>query len=123
MPEMFRATETLHYHPELRASTAIITDGRYSGATRGPAIGHVSPEAAVGGPIALIEDDDIIDINVPERTLRLVGVKGKRESGDEMAAVLEKRRAVWKNQSPEYNGVLGLFTRYAGDTASGATLL
>lgn len=123
MPEMFRATETLYYHPELRASTAIITDGRYSGATRGPAIGHVSPEAAVGGPIALIEDDDIIDINVPERTLRLVGVKGKRESGDEMAAVLEKRRAVWKNQSPEYNGVLGLFTRYAGDTASGATLL
>lgn len=123
MPEMFRATETLHYHENLRASTAIITDGRYSGATRGPAIGHVSPEAAGGGPIALIEDDDIIDINVPERTLNLAGVKGQRLSADEVAAVLEKRRAVWKNQAPEYSGVLGLFTRYAGDTASGATLL
>lgn len=123
MPEMFRATETLHYHENLRASTAIITDGRYSGATRGPAIGHVSPESAVGGPIALIEDDDIIDINVPERTLNLAGVKGQRLSADEVAAVLEKRRAVWKNQAPEYSGVLGLFTRYAGDTASGATLL
>ena len=123
MPEMFRATETLHYHPELRSSTAIITDGRYSGATRGPAIGHVSPEAAVGGPIALIEDDDIININVPKRTLQLIGINGERLSGDEVSAVLEKRKHYWKNLSPNYNGVLGLLTRCAGETSSGATLL
>ena len=73
MSEMFRATEVLYTHPELRASTAIVTDGRYSGATRGPAVGHVTPEAACGGPIALIENGDLIHINIPNRTLDIIG--------------------------------------------------
>ncbi len=55
----------------LGSSVALITDGRFSGASRGASIGHVSPEAAVGGPIALVEEGDIIKINIPELTLQL----------------------------------------------------
>ncbi|MFR2054660.1 MAG: dihydroxy-acid dehydratase [Collinsella sp.] len=68
MPEMFYTTEAIASDPELGASIALITDGRFSGASKGPAIGHVSPEAAVGGPIALIEEGDLIQINIPERS-------------------------------------------------------
>ena len=56
MPEMFYTTEAIASDPELSASIALITDGRFSGASKGPAIGHVSPEAQEGGPIALVED-------------------------------------------------------------------
>ncbi len=122
MPEMFRATEVLYTHPELRASTAIVTDGRYSGATRGPAVGHVTPEAACGGPIALIENGDLIHINIPNRTLDIIGKNGKMLSGDEVEKMLEQRRSVWKNQVVEHKGVLGLFCRNAGATATGATI-
>lgn len=122
MPEMFRATEVLYTHPELRASTAIVTDGRYSGATRGPAIGHVTPEAAVGGPIALIENGDIISIHVPERKLNMVGCDGELLSAAEVGEILEKRKKAWKNKAAPRKGVLGLFGKYAGPTASGATL-
>ena len=63
--------------PKLASSVALITDGRFSGASRGPVIGHVSPEAAVGGPIALVEQDDLIQIDVHNRKLAIVGVKGE----------------------------------------------
>lgn len=122
MPEMFRATEVLHTYPQLRASTAIVTDGRFSGATRGPAIGHVTPEAACGGAIAFIEDDDIIRIHVPNRTLDLIGCKGKELSSQEVERILKERKEKWVNKTPEYKGVLGLFTRCAGETSQGATL-
>ena len=69
----------------LGSSVALITDGRFSGASRGASIGHVSPEAAVGGPIALVEEGDIIKINIPELTLQL-------DVSDE---VLEERRKNW----------------------------
>ena len=67
MPEMFYTTEAISSDKELSASIALITDGRFSGASRGPAIGHVSPEAAVGGPIALVEENDLIDIDIEKR--------------------------------------------------------
>ena len=70
----------------LGASVALITDGRFSGATRGASIGHVSPEAAAGGVIALIEDDDIVDINITERKLDV------RVSEQELA----ERKKRWK---------------------------
>ena len=60
MPEMFYTTEAISSDPQLSASIALITDGRFSGASKGPAIGHISPEAAEGGPIALVEENDII---------------------------------------------------------------
>ena len=68
--------------PKLASSVALITDGRFSGASRGPVIGHVSPEAAVGGPIALVEQDDLIQIDVHNRKLAIVGgaFSGKHDS-------------------------------------------
>ena len=77
MPEMFYTGEAICSDPELASSVALITDGRFSGASRGPVIGHVSPEAASGGPIALVEENDLIHIDVPARVLEIVGVNGK----------------------------------------------
>lgn len=70
----------------LDREVALITDGRFSGGTRGAAIGHVSPEAASGGPIALVEEGDVIEINIPKRTLNLMVSKEE----------MEKRRSLWK---------------------------
>ena len=69
MPEMFYTTEAISSDEELGKAIALITDGRFSGASKGPAIGHVSPEAAAGGPIALLEEGDLIKIDIPERIL------------------------------------------------------
>ena len=75
----------------LGSTVALITDGRFSGASRGASIGHVSPEAAVGGPIALVEEGDIISINIPEMKLDI------KVSDEEMAA----RRAKWQPRQPK----------------------
>ena len=91
----------------LGSSVALITDGRFSGASRGASIGHVSPEAAVGGPIALVNEGDIIKINIPENTLTL-------DVSDEE---LEKRRAAWKPRQPKIT--TGYLARYAAMVTSG----
>ena len=77
MPELFMTTDAILYDPRLDGTVAIVTDGRFSGATSGPCIGHVSPEAVEGGPIALVEDGDLIEIDIPGRALRIVGVAGR----------------------------------------------
>src|SRR5262245_12322999 len=82
MPEMYFAAAILSADPMLNTTTAIVTDGRYSGAMRGPCIGHVTPEALDGGPIALIEESDLIELNVPERSLAIVGVDGEQRPDD-----------------------------------------
>ena len=92
----------------LGSSVALITDGRFSGASRGASIGHVSPEAAVGGPIALVEEGDIIKINIPERTLHL-------DVSDE---VLAERKARWQPREPKVK--TGYLARYAHMVTSGA---
>lgn len=91
----------------LGASVALITDGRFSGATRGASIGHVSPEAAAGGVIALIEDDDIVDINITERKLDV------RVSEQELA----ERKKRWKAPEKELTGYI---KRYAQHVTSGS---
>ncbi len=91
----------------LGSSVALITDGRFSGASRGASIGHVSPEAAVGGPIALVEEGDIIKINIPAMTLDLA------VSEDELAA----RRAKWQPREPKVSS--GYLKRYAAMVTSG----
>ena len=91
----------------LGSSVALITDGRFSGASRGASIGHVSPEAAVGGPIALVEEGDIIKINIPELTLQL-------DVSDE---VLEERRKNWTPREPKVT--TGYLARYAAMVTSG----
>lgn len=91
----------------LGSSVALITDGRFSGASRGASIGHVSPEAAVGGPIALVEEGDIISINIPKNSLDV------KVSEEEMA----KRRANWQPREPKIT--TGYLTRYRELVTSG----
>jgi dihydroxy-acid dehydratase len=90
-------------------SVALITDGRFSGGTRGPCIGHISPEAADGGPIALVEEGDRIRLDIPNRTLDLLVDP----------AVLEERRAKWVRPEPKIKG--GWLARYAKVVTSAHT--
>lgn len=114
MPEMFYTTEAISSDPQLSASIALITDGRFSGASKGPAIGHVSPEAAEGGPIALVEENDLIEIDIPRRVLRICGIDGEMKTEEEIAAVLEQRRQHLPAFESKYkSGVLKLFAEHA----------
>lgn len=114
MPEMFYTTEAISSDPQLSASIALITDGRFSGASKGPAIGHVSPEAADGGPIALVEENDLIEIDIPRRVLRICGINGEMKTEAEIAAVLEQRRQNLPAFESKYkSGVLKLFAEHA----------
>ena len=114
MPEMFYTTEAISSDEELGKSIALITDGRFSGASKGPAIGHVSPEAAEGGPIALVEEGDLIQIDIPARVLAIVGVKGERKPPEEMDAILTERRAAWEPKPARYkSGVLKIYSEHA----------
>lgn len=121
MPEMFYTTEAIASDPELIETIALITDGRFSGATRGPAIGHVSPEASEGGPIALVEDGDLISIDIPARRLDITGTGGIPKSSEEMEAILSERRARWVQPAPRFNtGILSIFTRNSVSPMKGA---
>ncbi len=114
MPEMFYTGEAICSDPDLAAQVALITDGRFSGASKGPVIGHVSPEAAQGGPIALVEKDDLIELDIPARVLRIVGVRGERRSPEEIDEILLRRRAAWKPRPGRYTkGVLKIFSEHA----------
>ena len=120
MPEMFYTTEAISSDPALSASIALITDGRFSGASKGPAIGHVSPEAAEGGPIALVEEGDLIQVDIPGRVLRICGIHGKEATEEEIAAELARRKERWQPRPPKYTtGALGLFTRNAASPMKG----
>ena len=114
MPEMFYTTEAISSDKTLGKSVALITDGRFSGASTGPAIGHVSPEAADGGPIALVEENDLIHIDVPNRKLEIVGICGEPRTPAEMDEILAQRKAAWKPKDSKYpSGVLKLFSQHA----------
>ncbi len=114
MPEMFYTTEAIASDAELGKTIALITDGRFSGASKGPAIGHVSPEAAEGGPIALVEENDLIEIDIPNRVLAIVGVKGERLPEEEIAEILKKRKEAWKPKEAKYQkGVLKIYSEHA----------
>jgi dihydroxy-acid dehydratase len=124
MPEMYFAAAILSSDPVLNTTTAIVTDGRYSGAMQGPCIGHVTPEALDGGPIALVEENDLIEVNVPERRLAVVGVDGEPRSDDELTEILAERRGRWSPRPPRHStGILSLYERIASDASHGASLL
>lgn len=123
MPEMFYTSEAISSDKELGKSIALITDGRFSGASTGPVIGHCSPEAVDGGPIALVEEGDLIEIDVKERKLNIIGVNGVHKTPEEIDEILKKRRKNWKPIAPKYSkGVMGLFTRHAVSPMKGAYL-
>ena len=123
MPEMFYTSEAISSDKELGRSIALITDGRFSGASTGPVIGHCSPEAVEGGPIALVEEGDLIEIDVPARKLNIIGVKGQRRSMEEIDEILEERRKNCQPREPKYKkGVLRLFSQHAVSPMKGAYL-
>ena len=123
MPEMFYTSEAISSDKELGKSIALITDGRFSGASTGPVIGHCSPEAVDGDPIALVEEGDLIEIDVKERKLNIIGIAGERKSMEEIDAILKERRQNWKPREPKYKkGVLRLFSLHAASPMKGAYL-
>ena len=123
MPEMFYTSEAISSDPELGKTIALITDGRFSGASTGPVIGHCSPEAQAGGPIALVEEGDLIRLDVRERRLDIVGINGKEMRPEEIDAVLAERRKHWQPKPVRYeSGVLRLFARLAASPMKGAYL-
>ena len=123
MPEMFYTSEASSSDAELGRSIALITDGRFSGASTGPVIGHCSPEAVDCGPIALVEEGDLIEIDVPGRKLNIIGIAGERKTMEEVEAVLKERREKWEPREPKYKkGVLRLFSEHATSPMKGAYL-
>ena len=112
MREMYLAMKLL-YGRGLALKTAVLTDGRFSGTNNGAFVGHISPEAAEGGPIALVKDGDRITVDIPSRSLQL------RVAGAELAA----RRAAWKPPKPKVtNGYLALYARLAESADKGAII-
>ncbi len=93
-------------------SVALVTDGRFSGGTRGPCIGHASPEAAIGGAIALVHDGDTIEIDIPNRVLNLL------VDSDE----LDMRKKTWKPPESKVSGVLARYQRMVGDASEGSVI-
>ena len=123
MPEMFYTSEAISSDKELGRSIALITDGRFSGASTGPVIGHCSPEAADGGPIALVEEGDLIEIDVMARKLNIIGICGERKTPEEIDAVLAERKKNWVPKERKYKkGVLRLFSEHAASPMKGAYL-
>lgn len=123
MPEMFYTSEAISSDKELGKSIALITDGRFSGASTGPAIGHCSPEASDGGPIALVEEGDLIEIDIAERKLNIIGILGEKKSPEEIDRILKERKSNWKPKEPKYRkGVLRLFSQHAASPMKGAYL-
>ena len=122
MPEILSTTEALVTNPSLQR-TAIITDGRFSGATRGPCIGHVSPEAAAGGPIALMEDGDIVRIDIPARSLEIIGQNDQQFEPAQIESLLAERKKNWTPAVRKHTpGILKRYTRQAVSAIKGAYL-
>ena len=122
MPEMLMTTEGIVCDERLNGKVALITDGRFSGATRGAAIGHVSPEAAAGGPIAFIEEGDIISYDIMERTMNLTGIHGVPCTIEEATKVLEERSKAGILPREKRKGFYKLYTDHAISAMKGAGL-
>lgn len=122
MPEMVATTEAICCDERINGNVALITDGRFSGATRGAAIGHVSPEAASGGPIAFVEEGDLISYSVTNRTLNVTGIAGKPCTPEEAAKVLAKRAEKGIIPREPRKGFYRMYTKYARSAMQGGGL-
>ena len=115
-PEMLMTTDAIVFDSRLNGRVALVTDGRFSGATHGPCIGHVSPEAAIGGPIALVEDGDIVEIDVKARKLNIVGIAGERKLPQEIEAIYAQRKGRWV--APDHSKRKGVYRQYTANATS-----
>ena len=120
MPEMFYTGEAISSDPVLSKSIALITDGRFSGASKGPVIGHVSPEAQAGGVIALIEENDLIKIDINQRLLEVVGINSDLKDSKDIDQILKERRKKWKPKKEKYQtGILSIYSKLATSPMKG----
>lgn len=126
MPEQYYVTSAVAADKNLSSSTAIVTDGRFSGASKGPCIGHVSPEAAVGGPIAAVRDGDYILVDIDHGILDLIGEEGDDAavlSAEHGQRILRARLSGWRPDSPPAGtSVLSLYRSLASSAVRGAVL-
>ncbi|MGE4485182.1 MAG: dihydroxy-acid dehydratase [Oscillospiraceae bacterium] len=120
MPEMLMTTEAIVCDERLNGTVSLVTDGRFSGATRGAAIGHVSPEAASGGPLAFIKTGDIIFYDIHNRRLDIVGINGKLVPPDVVDGVLAERAKNGIKPHPPRRGLYGRYTSSAVSAMKGA---
>lgn len=123
MPEMLMTTDAIVFDERLDGTVALVTDGRFSGATQGPCIGHVSPEAAEGGPIALVENGDLIELDIPNRKLMVIGIGGQELEPGAIEEILKERKKNWVlPKFPPKKGVLARYSKYATSAMSGGYL-
>lgn len=121
MPEMLMTTEAIVCDKDLNGKVSLVTDGRFSGATRGAAIGHVSPEAARGGPLAFIRSGDLIHYDVEKRILDIVGIAGEKMTPEKIAEEMERRKSEEDPKLPAgRKGLFGRYTRHALSAMQGA---
>lgn len=121
MPEMLMTTEAIVCDKRLNGTVSLVTDGRFSGATRGAAIGHVSPEAAAGGPLRLIETGDIIEYDIENRSLNVVGINQREVSLEEVQKVFSERESTKQEVPPlAKKGLLKRYTQSALSAMEGA---
>lgn len=106
MPEMLKATDAICNKPELALSTALVTDGRFSGASRGPCVGYLLPEAAEGGTIAFVKENDIIEIDVNNKSINITGFDGEKKDREIVKDELSRRRKEMEVKSFKHKGVL-----------------
>lgn len=123
MPEMLMTTDAIVFDERLNGTVALVTDGRFSGATQGPCIGHVSPEAVEGGPLALIENGDLVEIDIPARKLNVIGINHQRVSPEEVMKTFAERKAKWvlPKLAPK-KGLLKRYSEHATSAMAGAYL-
>ena len=120
MPELLMTTEAIVCDERLNGKVALITDGRFSGATRGAAIGHVSPEAARGGEIAFIEDNDIIEYDVEKRTVNVIGINNEILPLEEIEKIFNERKKKGIIPRPKRKGLYKRYTENATSAMEGA---
>jgi dihydroxy-acid dehydratase len=123
MPEMFYLTAAIASDPVLNEGIALLTDGRFSGATRGPCIGHISPEAAADGAIAALEDGDRVRLDLNEGSIDIVALNDGTRQAEKISAEIERRlraREPWKPE--KRSGLFAFYSRFAGPADRGAVM-
>lgn len=124
MPEMLYTTKATSSDPELGKIIVFTTGGRFPGTPKGPTIGHILPETAGGGPIVLVEEDDLIGVGIPERVSEAIGAKGGELPKEEVECILTEHRRTWKPREVKYKrGILKIHSERAVSPMKGGYMV